>query len=250
MTHAREDIRRVQDLIARGLGDSAIARETQIARKTVSDWRHGRTPGGGPFLRTAFSDCSVCAGVPVDGGWYAYLLGMYLGDGWISAGPRGVYKLRVCLDIRYIGIIDECAESIRRVRALPQARVGFVHRPGCVDVLSYWKHWPCLFPQHGVGMKYLRPIHLEAWQRWIVLQHPERLLRGLIHSHGCRDLNMVKGKSYPRYSFSNNSNDIRQIFCDACDLLGIHWTSPFWKTISIARRSDVSTLDGFVGPKA
>ena len=28
-----------------------------------------------------------------------------------------------------------------------------------------WKHWPCLFPQHGPGRKHERKIRLEAWQR-------------------------------------------------------------------------------------
>ena len=28
-----------------------------------------------------------------------------------------------------------------------------------------WKHWPCLFPQHGPGRKHERPIVLEDWQR-------------------------------------------------------------------------------------
>ncbi|MGH2774884.1 MAG: hypothetical protein ACRDJT_05570, partial [Actinomycetota bacterium] len=59
----------------------------------------------------------------------------------------------------------------------------------------------------------------------------------------------VNGKSYPRYQFLNHSDDIRHIFCDTCDQLGIHWTHPYWKTISIARREDVEFMDEFIGPK-
>jgi hypothetical protein len=136
------------------------------------------------------------------------------------------------------------------MRPTLEFKVGFAHYPGCVEVMSHWKHWPCLFPQHGPGRKHERRIVLEPWQEWIVLQEPRALLRGLIHSDGCRDKNFVKGKSYPRYSFSNNSHDIRQIFCNACDVLGIHWTAPYWKTIAVSRRRDVATLDGFVGPKS
>jgi hypothetical protein len=55
--------------------------------------------------------------------------------------------------------------------------------------------------------------------------------------------------AYPRYNFSNASADIRQIFCDACDLLGIEWRVMNARNISVARRRSVALLDSFVGPK-
>jgi len=60
---------------------------------------------------------------------------------------------------------------------------------------------------------------------------------------------MVNGKSYPRYSFSNMSLDIQRIFTDSCDQLGIPWTQPYFKTISIAKRRAVALMDTFIGPK-
>ncbi len=54
---------------------------------------------------------------------------------------------------------------------------------------------------------------------------------------------------YPRYLFSNRSADIRQIFCDACDRLGIEWRVMTKYNISIARRDSIATMDEFVGPK-
>ena len=68
----------------------------------------------------------------------------------------------------------------------PGRRVFRVKAPGCVVVQSSWKHWPCLFPQHGPGRKHERPIVLEDWQRMIVESHPAAFLRGLFHSDGCR----------------------------------------------------------------
>jgi hypothetical protein len=80
------------------------------------------------------------------------------------------------------------------------------------------------------------------------------LLRRLIHSDGCRSLNTIhhpkKTYSYPRYTFSNRSDDIRGIFCDACDLLGIEWRVMNRWNISVARRDSVARLDEFVGLKA
>jgi hypothetical protein len=47
-----------------------------------------------------------------------YLLGLYLGDGCISAHPRGVYRLRITLDLRYPGIVEECEAALRAVLPL------------------------------------------------------------------------------------------------------------------------------------
>jgi hypothetical protein len=194
-------------------------------------------------------DCPICENGALERDWYAYLLGLYLGDGWISAMPRGVFKLRIVLDAKYPDIINECAEAMARMRSANRAPPALVPKIGCIEVVSHWKHWPCLFPQHGPGRKHLRPIVLEWWQRSIAVAHPERFLRGLIQSDGCRDLNFVNGKSYPRYQFTNESADIRGMFIDACERLDLHWTTPTHKVVSISRRGDVQKVDEFVGPK-
>jgi hypothetical protein len=117
---------------------------------------------------------------------------------------------------------------------------------------------PYAFPQHGAGPKHLRPIVLESWQREITLGHPRDLLRGLIHSDGCRTMNRFKTRlpsgriasyEYPRYFFSNLSDDIREIFCEHCELLGIRWTQSNPRNISIAHRKSVALMDEFIGPK-
>jgi hypothetical protein len=59
-----------------------------------------------------------------------------------------------------------------------------------------------------------------------------------------------KTYAYPRYNFSNRSDEIKGIFCDACDLLGIEWRVMNALDISVARRESVARLDEFVGPKA
>ena len=80
------------------------------------------------------------------------------------------------------------------------------------------------------------------------MRHPEALLRGLIHSDGCRFINTGTNWRHPRYSFSNLSSDIRRLFCDGCDVLGIHWTvAP--RTVYVSRKRDVARLDEFIGPK-
>jgi hypothetical protein len=124
----------------------------------------------------------------------------------------------------------------------------------CAWVTNSSKQWPCLFPQHGPGKKHERRIELTDWQLVLVKQHSPELLRGLIHSDGWRGTNRIrhgeKTYEYPRYTFSNRSDDIKRIFCDACDLLGIEWRVMNRWNISVARRESVARLDEFIGPKA
>jgi hypothetical protein len=242
----RSEFEEVDRWIRWGLNDCQIARLTGLNRRTVCDWRRRPAPPGSS-PRGAGSGCCVCHRVPLNEPAYGYLLGLYLGDGHISACPRGVFKLRITLDTRYPGIITEAKDAIAEVRAL--GSIGQVPKIGCVEIYSYWKHWPCLFPQHGAGPKHLRPIRLAPWQASISTRHPDRLLRGLIHSDGYRALNSVNGKGYPRYQFSNRSADILAIFCRACEDFGVRWRRMKAFAISVARAPDVAKLDTAIGPK-
>jgi hypothetical protein len=151
------------------------------------------------------------------------------------------------LDARYPEIASECERAIQAV--MPKNRVGRVRLDGWHELFAYSKSWPCLFPQHGPGKKHERPIALTEWQRRLVTRWPSLLLRGLIHSDGCRFQNTGRNWSHPRYSFDNLSPGIRTIFCDACDLMGLHWTTSGAHTVYVSRKADVATLDRFVGPK-
>jgi hypothetical protein len=132
-----------------------------------------------------------------------------------------------------------------------------VRRRGCHDVKSYSKHWPCLFPQHGPGKKHQRLIVLEPWQWQVVGSEPGRLLRGLFHSDGWRGTNVAvmtrngqtKRYDYPRYLFSNRSEDIRAICTGALDLLDISWRCVGPWQIAVSRREAVAALDEHDGPK-
>ncbi|WP_342666174.1 hypothetical protein [Spirillospora albida] len=114
---------------------------------------------------------------------------------------------------------------------MPELKVGRRASPGCTNVGAYSKHWPCLFPQHGPGMKHTRKIELAPWQQEIVDEFTEDFVRGLVHSDGCRGMNRVRRPlkngdhwyEYPRYLFTNVSLDIQRIFTDALDRLGIPW---------------------------
>ncbi|MEJ2887191.1 hypothetical protein [Actinomycetospora aeridis] len=186
---------------------------------------------------------------------YAYLLGSYLGDGHITMGPRGVAALSIICADAWPGVAEEVHDALHAV--IPVSSVCAVQKIGCSAVKSYSTHWPCLFPQHGPGRKHDRPIVLEPWQQAIVDEHPGLLLRGLIHSDGCRITNWAtkrtpagpKRYEYPRYFFSNKSLDILDVCAAALDRLAIAHRRPRWDMISVAKRDAVARLDDFVGPK-
>jgi hypothetical protein len=248
-----DTVQNVLALVAAGLSDRAVAGRTGVAKGTVANWRRGRTPRP---PRPHPAQCPRC-GDPVRfagelGSAYSYLFGQYLGDGCVFTN-RSSYVLRISSDAHYPNIVAECSRAIEAISGRPP-RVRHDPFKRLVNVLSYWKPWPCLLPQHGPGRKHKRPIALTAWQRQIVEAHPGRFLRGLIHSDGWRGLNRVtvKGRdyAYPRYQFSNRSDDIRALFTWACDLVGVEWRPWGRWHISIARRDSVARLDEFVGPKA
>jgi hypothetical protein len=243
-------------LAASGKSPLTISRETGIPRSTIRDWLASRLPNSGTLDGTA---CTRC-GAPLHrfdrlAPPYVYLLGLYLGDGCISAHPRGVYRLRLFFDARHPKIIDAGEDAVRSI--LPENRIHRLTRSGGyvnssprsnVALSVYSRTLPCLFPQHGPGRKHDRRIVLEDWQRELVERYPELLLKGLIHSDGCRFVNTGRNWRHPRYSFSNRSNDIRTIFCNACDLVGVRWTTAP-QTVYISRVRDVAVLDEFIGPK-
>jgi hypothetical protein len=54
---------------------------------------------------------------------------------------------------------------------------------------------------------------------------------------------------YPRYFFTNASEEIRALFSEACARIGVDCRRTTERNISIARRESVLLLDSFVGPK-
>jgi hypothetical protein len=178
------------------------------------------------------------------------LLGLYLGDGYICRTGRS-FRLRIAMDSRYPGIIEEARSSIDAVLAPNKGSIQRFRDKNMVEVYGYSNSLPTLFPQHGTGPKHARPIRLEPWQEQIVNAHPGLFIRGLIHSDGCRVTNRAwKGRyEYPRYFFSQVSTDIMGLFCRTCRKLGVEYRFNGPRSVSVARRASVTRLDELVGPK-
>ncbi|MBC2877153.1 MULTISPECIES: transcriptional regulator [Streptomyces] len=249
--------RRALALVDRGFSLNSVSKQTGISRHALRQWLTRVEP-----RQPSRSLCSLCRAdsePPADARAYAYLLGLYLGDGCVSKHPNGSFTLRIVCADAWPGLIEACGTAMKRV--LPENSVCVVQRQGCVAVASGSKHWPCLFPQHGPGKKHERSISLVPWQQRIVDAHPWDFLRGLVHSDGCRMTNWTtrliggerKRYEYPRYFFTNKSDDIRRLYCDTLDRVGVEWTVtrrdgiPF--NVSVARRASVALMDAHIGPK-
>lgn len=254
-----DDVRAVFQLKSDGFTDRQVFRITGVPVNTIRLWRNHRLSLHATRALRGRGLCPACgseahdfAALPAE--TYAYLLALYLGDGCLGRAGRTSWALRIALDKAYPGIIESCCDAIEEIRGghRPTPRPDY-RATGCVRVELTWRQWPCLFPQHGPGRKHRRKIELTAWQQRIVDEAPHAFLRGLIHTDGWRGVNRVhaKGKDYeyPRYQFSNRSDDIRKLFTDTCDKLGVEWRPWTRYHISVARRESVAFLDSFIGPK-
>jgi hypothetical protein len=254
----KRDVRdRAMALIDRGETLRAVSLQTGVSVRALREW-HEHPDLGRQNLPAVCPRCAETPSLPEPTGDYAYVLGLYLGDGCISANgapARGIWVLRIaCADV-WPGLLAECKQAVKAIR--PDNKVGSVQSDGCSYVTCYSRHWPCLIPQHGPGKKHDRRIDLEPWQRLITSQHPDRFARGLFHSDGCRFINRVRRPladgdhwyEYPRYMFTNESREILNLCGEALDQLGISWRYSRRNTISVARREAVARLDEYVGPK-
>jgi hypothetical protein len=239
-----------------GMRDADNALLHGVAVKTIRRWRRDYQRRGRPRGQSHTAvPCPRCDTAALDEGAYAELLGWYLGDGHISVAPRGVFSLHVFNDQAYVQSNLRIADLMRRVK--PGGRPHTRKAPGCIITTIGWKHWPCLFPQHGPGRKHERRIALEPWQQEIVDAHPGDLLRGLFQSDGCRVNNWAtrdvagerKRYDYPRWMFSNRSDDILDLCTATLDQVGIAWRRPRVNIIAVSRAADVAALDGLIGLK-
>ncbi|MEV5496320.1 helix-turn-helix domain-containing protein [Nonomuraea fuscirosea] len=247
---------RARRLLSSGLSVNETSRRIGVSPATVRRWRD--RPGDDSTMTGTCPRCAASPRLPSPPEAYAYLLGLYLGDGcisWVGDRAKQVWALRIACADTWPGLVQECVDALRAVR--PTNRVRVLQKQGCKDVNSYSKHWPHLFPQHGPGKKHEREIVLAPWQREIVSAHPGRLVRGLMHSDGYRGVNRVRRDlpsgvhwyEYPRYLFKNESSDILALCGEALDLLGVAWRFNKRNELSVARREAVELLDRHVGPK-
>ena len=198
----------------------------------IRKWRYGSRRNGSRQNRLYAPRCPRCDGRPLDETAYAYLLGLYLGDGHLVLGRKGVWLLSITCCDGWPGLMAQARLAMSAV--MPSSKVFDRAKIGCTDIKSTSKHWLCLFPQHGPGRKHQCEIKLEPWQERIVAEYPGDFARGLFHSDGCRAKNRVRRPlkdgdrwyEYPRYFFVNHSADIHRLCGEARPLTRAPRPSP------------------------
>jgi hypothetical protein len=239
------EVDEVRRLSRQGEPAAAIARRLGIPRTTVRGWLNptARTP-----RPPRVADLSTLPPTA-----YAYLLGLYLGEGHVASTGRS-YRLTIKLDAAYPGIVDAAAAAVAAVMPGSRGRrapASDTTLRGGIDPLDpVAPAAPAARPRPQAHAPH--PADAVA-ARAHVRRATRPLVRGLIHSDGSRYVAVVRRRgraySYERYSFANRSDDIKAIFCAHLDLLGIRWTRPNEKDIAVARKADVALLDAFIGPK-
>ncbi|MFF1743396.1 helix-turn-helix domain-containing protein [Streptomyces mirabilis] len=254
--HGTEVRQKALALLREGVRNADVARQLNVPAGTVGKWLHLDRSKRGECPGRPARTCPRCADVALDEIAYAYLLGLYLGDGYIVqwSGHRSPSLVITC-DDSWPGLMDECERAMRAV--FPGNSVCRAGKAGCHDVKLCSNHLHCLFPQHAPGKKHERRIALEPWQQRIVDAHPWQFIRGLVHSDGCRLTNWTtrliagdkKRYEYPRYFFTNLSSDIRRLYTNTLDKVGVQWKQANSRNISVARKAAVALMDAHVGPK-
>ena len=164
-----------------------------------------------------------------------------------SVGRLGRTGLRIALDARYPGIVDDTRSLLSR--SFPGNRAGGQIAGGSTAVrLDHHRHLACLLPQHGPGKKHERRIALESWQRAQVSTAPWAFIRGCIRSDGCAYLNRTGRYEYLSYGFHNHSADILDLFESVCHEVGLDCRRTV-HDVRIYRRASVARMLEEVGTK-
>ncbi len=225
-------------LVGQGISDRAIATETGVGYWTARRWRVAVAPPQAVLRRRTADAWSV----PDDA--------VYIATCWasISVMEPLASSRRMGGAFGSLPIVDTSRSRRRSSRRWK--------RRSLADMLGFERGWakarssasptpaiPRAFPQHGPGRKHDRAIALADWQLALTHANPAALIRGLIHSDGCRTVNRFRTKlpsgrtpeySYVRYFFSNLSEDVRRIFAEHCELLGVRVTQSNHRNLSVS----------------
>lgn len=164
---------------------------------------------------------------------YSYLLGMYLGDGCISADldERIASKFR-CTAVRKVSSPAWPAQSPCCVRAIRLAFAVAVASQSSTHTPTPGRY--CFRSTEG-------DESISGRLSWSHIQ--PSFFEGASSPNGCRHRRIVAGCNYPAYSFTNHSADILRLFTWACELIGLHPRRTNRVTVSLARRVDVAAID-------
>jgi hypothetical protein len=170
---------------------------------------------------------------------YSYLLGLYLGDGYIVKMDR-TYRLRIYNTVQYDNLNKYIICELQKM--FMKNKVNYVNFKTYLSIYVYSNNLPIFFPQHGSGKKQDREIVLFDWQKEIISY--KHLFAGLLHSDG----SIYFERTYKMCDFTNKSEGILSIF-KLCSLkLNLNYTVTKDR-IHIRNRPNMKWIDENIGDK-
>ena len=237
-----QERQKVLEYYGDGLNQTEIFKLTNIPRRTIGDWINNPN-----LIKKKFDDPKQYVlenGIENE---YSYILGLYLGDGYINQMPR-TWKLRFFLNGKYEELNNFAVNQLKRI--FPENVINPYRHPkhDMITIYVHSKKIPLLFPQMGEGMKHTRKIKLMKWQEEIII--PRFFIMGLFHSDGSYYIRNQNDIKYPSYDFRNESDDLHNLFKKYCEILGISCTfSTKPKNTHIYKRDDVNMMLEIIGTK-
>src|SRR5258708_7790257 len=116
--YERDLVDRALLLSGRGILDRENALICGVSQAAIRHWRCGRRRSAQSRRACTAPRCPRCHGRPLDEPASAYLLGLYLGDGYISAGRRNVYALSLACSDTWPGLIAVAGAAMSAVMPL------------------------------------------------------------------------------------------------------------------------------------
>jgi hypothetical protein len=135
--HPPEIRSRARQLFLAGGTVAEADRAVGLPYRTVWHWCNDRPEAKQQGTQLRCFRCREAVDSPTDPGSYAYLLGLYLGDGHLVTTAR-IPVLRIYCADAWPGLIEACDVAMRAVLA---TKVQRVQKQGCVGVQSYGTHW-------------------------------------------------------------------------------------------------------------
>ena len=248
--------RRLSEL---GVIDSENARICGVSIRAIRHWRQAIAVLIGRTQNVVETHLPTVPRRVLDERAYAYLLGLYLGDGHITRGPKR--RLRrsgsTCCD-GWPGLLDLAKQTMSLV--MPSSSVfavadrSWLHGdqehvkalavPACRSMAP--AESTSARSNSSPGSRRSWPGIREASPAGSFTPMAAALIN---HSAAARSRSGDRWYEYPRYLFVNRSADIHRLCGEALDRLGVAWRFSKPTTISVARREAVARLDEFVGPK-
>lgn len=252
---SKEEYEKVIELHKKGINNVQISKITNIPRPTVVGWVNGKINVSKNKKNVEFDPEKYIKDNNLEKE-YSYILGLYLGDGYISKQSR-TFKMRICLDIKYDNLNLFAIQKLSTL--FPNNKPHVLKLKNKITnlfnqiILSiHNNNLNLLFPQYGVGKKHLREIKLTKWQTDII--DYKYLLLGFFHSDGCYYYNKTS-KSFS-YSFTNFSTDIINIYKQCCEKnnLSFFVTKANAKNgikyqVVVGRKKDVEIFNNIFGTK-